>query len=622
METSPPIGQRPRILLQSGGGGPRLSPFELIVLGVVFLVSIYGSYAAYARFTDLNKAPPTAQTFAPAVRTTLTSSVSATGTANSSQQVNLTFDVGTGGGKIKEFMVKLGDQVVSGQPLAKLDDTDLAQSLKSAESALASAQARLNAAISPSTADRASSQQSIAQAQSTLSNAQKSYEDLRAGVKPADRLTAEQSVLTAQAGVQTAQNNLVKGQTTLQSDQTAILNAQNDLNSANLSVTSTYNSLVTAVNSLSSECRALVRTPIQGQTASPAPALSSPSATPVTGTCNSLSGYTTAANSYNSALSSATKAVSSLQTAQNSLVNDQNNMASLQTALQTAQVSIQTAQAKYQDTVAPPTQQEIDAAQASLESAKKSLESAQAKYDQLLNPKADTVLPLQAAVDQAAASVETAKKLLAAATITAPFDGQISQLNGDVGTQVTSSTVVFILLNPKTLRLDANIDQAYISNVRSGQTATVTFDALTGNSYQATVTAVGLTPTVQQGVVSYVGTLGIDTTRIPQGTPVPTPGMTASINIQTSRTENALAIPSRAVRRIGRNQTVTVKTPAGSEQRTVTTGATNGTLIQITSGLQDNDEVLVSTPASGSTQQAPGTGQGGPPGGVPFGPPP
>ena len=133
MEQSPPIGQRPRLLLQGGGGGFNLSPFEIISLLVVLAVTIFGGYTAYARFTDLNKKPPAAQTFAPAVRTTLTSSVSATGTVQSSQQVSLTFDVGQGGGKIKEFLVKLGDQVTAGQALAKLDDTDLAQSLKSAE---------------------------------------------------------------------------------------------------------------------------------------------------------------------------------------------------------------------------------------------------------------------------------------------------------------------------------------------------------------------------------------------------------------------------------------------------------------------------------------------------------
>jgi hypothetical protein len=145
------------------------------------------------------------------------------------------------------------------------------------------------------------------------------------------------------------------------------------------------------------------------------------------------------------------------------------------------------------------------------------------------------------------------------------------------------------------------VDQAYISSLQVGQPAAVTFDALQGRNYTATVSAIGLTPTTQQGVVSYVVTFAMDTGSLPQGTPIPAPGMSSQIRVTTTRTDNALVVPSRAVRRIGQNQTVTVKTAdGGTEQRTVTTGTTNGTLIQITRGLDDGEEVLVSTTAASS----------------------
>ncbi|HLF78651.1 MAG TPA: efflux RND transporter periplasmic adaptor subunit, partial [Dehalococcoidia bacterium] len=444
-----------------------------------------------------------------------------------------------------------------------------------------------------------------------------------------DQLTAQQAVLQAQGSAQTAQNNLVKGQAQIATDQQNVFQAQTELNNAQNTANSAGSALAAASSNLSQAIADCSASPVitappppfggQAQTMLPLPfgfkCLNdvAPSIAKQTEVGARITAYNGSVGSYNTAATGLQTKANAVQTASTALLNDQNNLASLQTALQTSQAGLQTAQQKYQDTVAPPKQADIDASQSSLEAAKKSLETAQARYEQLLKPKPDAVLPLQAAVDQASAQMETAKKLLGAATITAPFDGQISQVNGEVGTQIASNTVVFILLNPRTLRIDANVDQAYVSDLRSTQTANVTFDALQGRSYQATVTAVGLTPTVQQGVVSYVVTLGIDTTRIPQGTPVPTPGMTASITIQTSRTENALSIPARSVRRIGRNQTVTVKTPTGTEQRTVTTGATNGTLIQITSGLTDSDEVLVTAPAASTTQR--------PAGAIPFGPP-
>lgn len=544
MAQSAPMEQTPRALPR-GGGGFRLTPFEAVTLVALLIAGGFGGYTLYAGATDLNKKLPTPPTFIPAVRTTLTSSVTATGTAQSSQQVSLTFDVGQGGGKIQTFLVKLGDQVTAGQPLAKLDDADLAQALRSAESGLASAQARLTAATEgPTTADIAAAAQSVASAKGQVTTAQKNLDDLKTKPTPSDLLTAQQAVLTAQNALRTANDNVAK---------------------ARIDVTSAQNDVVSATNKMTTACGAATPTP--------------------TGCLD--------------AQLALAKAQTAVATAQNSL-----NNGNLARSIQNAQAGLDAAQQKYQETLAGPKPADILAAQSSLDAAQASAVAAQARYDELFQaPKPDVVLPLQAAVEQARALAETARKALAAATITAPFDGQISQLNGEVGTQIASNTVVFILLNPRFLRIDANVDQAYVSDLRVNQTANVTFDALPGRTYQAMISAVGLTPTVQQGVVNYIVTLSIDTTRIPSGTPLPTPGMTASINITTNRIENALAVPVRAVRRIGRNQTLTVKTADGSEQRTVTTGATNGTLIQILTGLQDGEEVLVNTPAAAPTQQ-------------------
>ena len=91
--------------------------------------------------------------------------------------------------------------------------------------------------------------------------------------------------------------------------------------------------------------------------------------------------------------------------------------------------------------------------------------------------------------------------------------------------------------------------------------------------------------------------------------PVPAPGMTASLTITTSRTENALVVPARAIRTVGRTRTVTVRAADGSQEaRQVVVGATNGTLTQISSGLQDGEEVLVSaaSTATTTTTQRPG----------------
>ena len=92
MEQAPALGTRPRILLSGANAPFRLSPFEAISLLTVIAVAGFISYTAYNRFSGTNKTPPTPPVYVPAIRRTLTSSVSTTGTIQATQQVNLTLD--------------------------------------------------------------------------------------------------------------------------------------------------------------------------------------------------------------------------------------------------------------------------------------------------------------------------------------------------------------------------------------------------------------------------------------------------------------------------------------------------------------------------------------------------
>ena len=644
METSQSIGQRPRLLLQGGARTFRPSPFERIVLVALLAVTAFGGYTVYARSTDLNSVPPPAPTYLPAFRNTLTSTVTATGTVQSSQQVTLTFG---STGKIQSFFVKLGDKVVAGQELAKIDDTELLQTLKSADSALASAQARYAAAVQgASTTDIATSQQAVINAQNGVTSAQngvvaaqKALDDLLAKPLPTEIATAQQGILQAQNGVQSSVDALAKAQTDVVKAQTEIVTAQSDLAKARDALDFARREFAKAETNCDTKPFLVVPSlPSSGST-SPASTVTlsafaecTEAATPelnaplLSTLRSAVNGYNSAAGEYNGANTALTAANTALTTAQTAAANPNlmRNIENANIGVAAAQQKLAEAQAGAKPADVEAARRGIESAQASVTASEASLASAQSRYNDLFKaPTADVTLPLLNAIDQARANVETAKKNLAGATIVAPFDGQISQLTGEVGSQVSATTTVFILLNPQLIRIDANVDQADISNIKAGQTANLTFDALPGRSYQAQVAAVGLTPTITQGVVTYVVTLSVDTTRLPANTPIPAPGMTGSIGVTTSQTQNALVVPSRAVRRSGRTQTVTVKTAGGDEVRTVQTGVTNGTLVQIVNGLQDGDEVLVNAPTTTTTTTAPtGGGQqqffGGPGGGVPI----
>ncbi|MBM3140813.1 MAG: hypothetical protein FJZ92_11570 [Chloroflexi bacterium] len=91
--------------------------------------------------------------------------------------------------------------------------------------------------------------------------------------------------------------------------------------------------------------------------------------------------------------------------------------------------------------------------------------------------------------------------------------------------------------------------------------------------------------------------------------------MTASVVILIDAKPDVLLLPSSAVRRASSTTTVLVPGAGGvAETRTVTVGASNGTQIEITSGLGEGDTVLIpatTTATSATAGATPKAGQAG-----------
>lgn len=512
-------GGRGRLLLQGRSISRGPSSLEVIALVVLGLAMAFVGYKVYASATDLNAPLPTAATYIPAFETTLNSTISASGSAAAGQQAALTFG---SAGEVTEVLVNLGESVAAGEPLARIEDTELQQSLAIAEASLASAQARLDAVLEGASAsDTASALQSISSAQGQVLTAEANLDEVLSKPTLSEIAAAEQSLLNAQTALQNARDALVEARSDLS-------NPQN------------------------------------------------------------LEGVSSG---------------------------------SLERAIESAELGLVVAQQKYDETLAGPDAGEIQSVQLSLETARASLGAADARYAELMGPAAaDVVAPLEASLTQAKIAVENAASDLEAATIVAPFDGLVSEVNLVVGDRVSGTAEVIVVMNPDLVEIESSVDQSDIINLAVGQSATVTFDAMPGRTYNAEVSAIGPAPSVQQGVVTFPVNLTINTADLATDVPLPAPGMTASILVTTERVDDALVVPSRAVSGAGRQQVVTVKTPAGDEVRPVTTGTTNGTLTQILSGLEPGDEVLVIAASTGGTQTQQTTEQQFPgPVGVPGG---
>ena len=119
---------------------PRVGPLHAVALvGLVALLGA-GGYRSY-RAGALQSASAARPAAAEASLGTIQAVVSANGTVASPTQSRLAFKIG---GRLKDMLVSIGQPVSEGQPLARIDDSDLVVAVQQAQAGLRSAEARLD----------------------------------------------------------------------------------------------------------------------------------------------------------------------------------------------------------------------------------------------------------------------------------------------------------------------------------------------------------------------------------------------------------------------------------------------------------------------------------------------
>lgn len=152
-----------------------------------------------------------------------------------------------------------------------------------------------------------------------------------------------------------------------------------------------------------------------------------------------------------------------------------------------------------------------------------------------------------ASIGQARASLKSDRTNLSKATIRSPIDGVVLVRKVEPGQTVAAALqapVLFTLAeNLKQMKLEVDVDEADVGQVRDGQPATFRVDAYANRDYPSHVTRTGFGSQVKEGVVSYLTVLSVDNEDLSLR-----PGMTATAEIITATRENALLVPNAALR--------------------------------------------------------------------------
>ena len=278
------------------------------------------------------------------------------------------------------------------------------------------------------------------------------------------------------------------------------------------------------------------------------------------------------------------------------------NKAAALAALSQAKINLKDAelQLKYYKSI--PNNMDSATITADLNLAKAKLDDAQRAYDKLKDgTNTDAITSAQAKVDAAQATVDSL-------SIIAPFDGDVVVIYPRVGDLVNNNTEAAILVNRSSLYLDVSIDETTISNVKLGDPATITFDAIPDLTMSGKVNLINPVGVISSGVVNYTVRVELDDID-----PQILIGQTANVSIQTSEPHTVLYVPVTAVQSDAQGEyVIRVKADGTQERVTVISGTITDNLVVVVGDLQANDQVILysSISSTSSTNQS-GNDRGG-----------
>jgi HlyD family secretion protein len=507
----------------------------------------------------------------------LSDTVSASGKMVAQRDAALSFSAP---GRVTDIWVEVGDFVQAGDPLAQLETDALQTIVRSAELSLAAQETNLAELLSPAEdyelvsarASVASAQAQLddhlagatelerADAQASLVSAQAQLDDLLEGASATELAQAQASLASAQAALEVEQANYAA-----LADQFTVARVSLDLAAVDLkSAQYFYDALKNDWQhkdyaDFSPEAETLQDAQAAYDVA--------------------LARYTLAAAGLDdSALSSAEAQIAQAQANLEALTEEQT------VAIAAAREQVARAQAGLEALTEERTTQ--------VASARAKLAQAEASLINLAEGASDeAIAAAQAQVEQARLHLADAQERLDRATLRAPWSGVVSAVHVEVGEWANGLAVA--LIDADSLHLELDVDESDIQSITLGQPATITLETWPDRELAGQVTTITPRAQTQSGIVTYEVHVQLDTQDLDVRA-----GMTADADLNTASQEHVLLVANKAIT-ADRTQGVYYVYRRGSasgddaERVEITVGGRDKDYSEVTSGLQEGDELLI-----------------------------
>lgn len=209
--------------------------------------------------------------------------------------------------------------------------------------------------------------------------------------------------------------------------------------------------------------------------------------------------------------------------------------------------------------------------------------------DTLINNKKSTEL-----------SMKSERKNLDDYNITAPISGTVITKNVEAGDKIDNSnsqTILMVVADMSKMKFTISVDELDVGDIALMQSVTVDADALPGKIFNGYVSKIA-----SEGTVSGLGVTTYDVEIVVDEPGELKPGMNVNANIIISETRDVLTIPEEALNgaRDGKAM-VYIKTgkesenavfPKDYESREIEYGTSNGTVVEVKSGLSEGETVI------------------------------
>jgi HlyD family secretion protein len=160
----------------------------------------------------------------------------------------------------------------------------------------------------------------------------------------------------------------------------------------------------------------------------------------------------------------------------------------------------------------------------------------------------------QLRMNQEQATLESARTDLSKVRIESPITGIVTRRNIEagetavVGTMNNAGTVLLTIADMSVIEAEVEVDETDIPNVKIGQPATITIDAMPGQTFKGRVTEIGNSPiqtTGSQASTTQATNFKVVVT-VDGEIPEVRPGFTCTAEITTATRDNVLAVPIQA----------------------------------------------------------------------------